>query len=270
MRFCDYGRGLEHPDIVVRFGRADPRLQACTRNGVEVVDLKVGYEAVVVARSKVYGALEMSARDVFLALAKEIPDPADPTTLIENPHDTWGEVNPALGYDRIEVVGPALDSATGKAFLALVLEAGCDTYPWIAGLEAVDRSRYLGICHAVRDDGAYQEMREGFEFMQRIETYPSVVGVFGYGSFERNDDKLAATILSGVAPTVANVAAGSYPASRTLHVHAKKENVQFIPGIWELVDDYLRSAELLGLVPPNSDERRAIHAKALDLKPSAP
>jgi len=54
-------------------------LEACRTRGIlHVAELHSGYETVVLARSKLYGAPKLSARDIFLALAAVVPDPARP------------------------------------------------------------------------------------------------------------------------------------------------------------------------------------------------
>ena len=116
-------------DVLASFGRIDfDRTDACSsrREGQrdDIVEFKIGYESVVLARSVLYSGPTLSPRQVFLALAKEIPDPSDPQKLIENRYGSWNEVDSTLEYDRIEVLGPPLDSVAGSRFLTLVLEAG--------------------------------------------------------------------------------------------------------------------------------------------------
>jgi len=105
-------------DIVGASRRILPsELETCKLNGVtHVAEVHSGYEAVVLARSKLYGAPKLSARDIFLALAAEVPDPNRPQTLIKNPYRTWNAVDSALSEERIEILGPPLSSATAAAF----------------------------------------------------------------------------------------------------------------------------------------------------------
>lgn len=42
----------------------------------------------------------------------------------------------------------------------LLMEAGCDTYPWIAALESTHPDRYARICRTVRTDGIYTRVAE--------------------------------------------------------------------------------------------------------------
>jgi phosphate transport system substrate-binding protein len=68
--------------------------------------------------------LKLTRKDLFLALAKNVPDPSGAEKLVPNPYKTWQEVNPALPADKIEVLGPPPTSGTRDAFLELVMEEG--------------------------------------------------------------------------------------------------------------------------------------------------
>jgi hypothetical protein len=74
--FCD-GVGVQFPDGT----NASRRMKAgefelCQKNGVkEIVEVKIGYDGIVVANSKKGPALKLTTKDIFLALAKEVPDP---------------------------------------------------------------------------------------------------------------------------------------------------------------------------------------------------
>lgn len=267
VRFCE-GIGAQYPDILVRFGRMSPaEAQACDDHGIgDVLEFEIGYEGIVLARSPVYGALELSTRALFLALAKQIPDPRGSQTLIQNRNRTWNQVDPTLGYDAIEVIGPPLASIPGKSFLALALEAGCDTFPWIAALRDTDETRHTEICRTLRDDRGYLEMTEGFAFTQRLETYPAVLGVLSYGYYATNRDKLVGGRLSGVEPTLEAIRSGAYPGARTLYLYLKKADMRFIGGLPALVDAYLVGAMSSRVLTLDEDEWRANRARIRELE----
>jgi phosphate transport system substrate-binding protein len=88
--FCN-GVGPQFPDIANASRKIRvAELQTCQKNGVkDVVEIKVGYDGIVLAQSKAGAALNLTRKDVYLALAKTIPDPANPSALIPNPSSTW-------------------------------------------------------------------------------------------------------------------------------------------------------------------------------------
>src|SRR5262249_16191477 len=105
--FCN-GVGVQHPDIANASRRIkQSEVDTCAKNGVkEISEIKIGYDGIVLAHSKKSPNLKLSRRDVYLALAKQVPDPANPTTLIANPNKTWKQVNSSLPDQKIEVLGP--------------------------------------------------------------------------------------------------------------------------------------------------------------------
>jgi ABC-type phosphate transport system, periplasmic component len=68
--------------------------------------------------------LSLTTRDVFLALAKEVPDPKGGEKLIANPYKTWKDVNSSLPATAIEVLGPPPTSGTRDAFAELAMGRG--------------------------------------------------------------------------------------------------------------------------------------------------
>ncbi len=75
----------------------------CTRTAGGVGARAVGYQALVLARSKLYGAFNLTPAELFLALAAEVPNPARPDQLIPNPNTLWSDVNGALEREPIEI-----------------------------------------------------------------------------------------------------------------------------------------------------------------------
>ena len=274
--FCN-GVGVQHPDVVNASRRIkQSELDTCAKNGVkEIVEIKVGYDGLVLAHSRKAPKLNISRRDVFLALAKQVPDPANPTTLIANPYKTWKQVNSSLPNEPIEVLGPPPTSGTRDSFVELYMEVGCQTFPWIKTLKDVAEDRYKRVCHTVREDGAYVEAGENDNLIvQKLEANPDAVGIFGFSYLEENEDKLAGSALEGVSPTFETISSGKFPASRPLFIYVKKAHIGVIPGIKEFVTEYVSDKALgqegyladKGLIPPSDAERKKIRTDALAFK----
>ena len=273
--FCA-GVGVQHPDIANASRRIkQTEVDTCAKNGVkDISEIKIGYDGIVLARSKKAGPLKLTRRDIYLALAKQIPDPANPQSLIANPNTTWKQVNPALPNVKIEVLGPPPTSGTRDAFAELVMEGGCTTFPWIKSLKDVDENRYKRVCQTMREDGAYIEAGENDNLIvQKIEANPNAIGIFGYSYLEENEDKLVGSLLEGKSPTFETISAGTYPASRALYIYVKKAHLGVIPGIKEFIAEYVSDKALgsegyladKGLIPPSAAELAKIRAGALAL-----
>lgn len=236
--FCA-GVGDEYPDFT-NASRAikSSELEKCAANGVTPLEMLVGYDGIVFANSKKSSTLEITPRELFQALAKDLPQ--EDGTLVPNTFTTWNEINSAFPATKIEVLGPPPSSGTRDAWSELVMEAGCKTYGWVKALKKVSKKQYKGICHGIREDGAYVEAGENDNLIiQKLANNPNAFGVFGFSFLDQNTDVIQGSPVGGVAPTFESIADGSYPASRGLYVYAKKEHVALTPGMLDFMKLYL-------------------------------
>jgi phosphate transport system substrate-binding protein len=273
--FCD-GVGVDFPDIT-NSSRAikQSEVETCAANGVtDIVEVKIGYDGIVIANAIGAESVNLSRADIFLALAKQVPgDGAG--ELIDNPYRTWADVNPSLPSVRIEVLGPPPTSGTRDAFVELAMEGGCRTVPWINELRSSDSDAYLSICHTIREDGAFVEAGENDNLIvQKLEANPNAFGIFGFSFLDQNTEKVKGAKVDGVAPTFDAIADGEYPVSRPLYFYVKKAHVDVIPGLRGFLrefsserawgeDGYLSDR---GLIPMPDAERAGIAADVRDLK----
>jgi phosphate transport system substrate-binding protein len=263
--FCRGGRE-QSAEIVIAPRRMDAaEVEGCKRNGVtNILETKIGYQAVVLAAPKLLPALELEPRQVFLALAKRVPDPTDATRLVDNLYQNWNEIEWTLYPRRIEVLGPTPRSTTHKLFVELIMEAGCDTYAWIAALKRSDAERYAEICHTLRDDGAYRvvELTPALTAQARwSETY--ALEILDYDYYTNHGGGLLQNQLRGVAPTQAAIASGEYAAGRPVYLYADNARVGRTPLGRMVLDLYLSERAigprgvlaLSGLIPLDARER---------------
>jgi phosphate transport system substrate-binding protein len=244
--FCN-GVGVQHPDVVNASRRMNANeLESCRKNGVaEIIEIKVGFDGLTVSESRKGPLGSLTRKEVYLALAKQIPDPANPTTLIANPYRTWKDINPKLPAIKIEVLGPPPTSGTRDSFHELYMEPGCRSYAWINQLRSMDEKRFKRICHTLREDGAYVEAGENDNLIvQKIEANPNALGIFGFSFLEENLNKLKGLKVDGVEPTFESIADGSYPAARPLFIYVKKAHIGVIPGLKEFMDEYVSDKAL--------------------------
>jgi phosphate transport system substrate-binding protein len=210
-----------NPSVAELYHRVTPaELRTCP---LKLTEVAVGHQAIVLARGRLYGPLRLSARALFLALARQVPVPTDPALLLDNPNTTWNQVDGTLPYDRIHVFGPELSWVQGKLAAALLLEAGCNTYPWLADLRTSDPARYDEICKTVRSDGVYESSAEGgWAFSDNLVRDPTTLGIYTLSEFERSQDKVVANLIDGAEPSAETIVAGTYPASRTLYLYVNR------------------------------------------------
>jgi phosphate transport system substrate-binding protein len=273
--FCA-GVGVETPDITNSSRRIkQSEFETCQNNGVkEIVEVKIGYDGIAIANSKKAAPMDLSLRDIFLALAKDVPDPKGGERLVTNPYKTWKDVNPALPDQAIEVLGPPPTSGTRDAFAELAMEGGCKTFDWIKAMKSADKNQYKATCHTVREDGPYVEAGENDNLIvQKLDTNPKALGIFGFSFLDQNMDKMQGSAIAGVKPEFDSIADGSYPISRPLYFYVKKAHAEVIPGVREYLaeftsekawgeDGYLSDR---GLIPMPEEERSKFAADAKNL-----
>jgi phosphate transport system substrate-binding protein len=270
--FCA-GVGVQYPDIANSSRRILPSEVAdCAKNGVAaIVEVKIGYDGIVLANAKSAPHYRITLREVFLALAKNVPDPAGAERLVPNPYTAWSQINSALPSDKIEVLGPPPTSGTRDAFNELVMEGGCKTIAWIA---ALPRNEQLNACHTLRDDGHYIEMGENDNLIvQKLEASPRQLGVFGYSFLEQNADKVQGSHIGGFAPDFDSIAEGAYPVARPLYFYVKKAHISRVPGIREYLAEFTSDAAVgefgyltdNGLIPLSDEERAQVRAQVGNL-----
>jgi phosphate transport system substrate-binding protein len=260
--FCE-GVGVEHPDITNASRRIKKsECEMCAENGVEeIVEVKIGYDGIVLGNSKKAPQLDLTRKDIFLALAKMIPDPKGGENLVPNVYKTWAEINPDLPAVEIEVLGPPPTSGTRDAFVELVMEVGAESWDWI---EAMDKKEFRNVAHTIREDGAYVEAGENDNLIvQKLDANPDAIGIFGFSFLDQNTDMIQGSMINGMAPTFDNIASGDYPVSRPLYFYVKKAHVDVIPGMKEYLaefdaertwgpDGYLADK---GMIPMPEEER---------------
>ena len=263
--FCA-GLGVNHPDITNSSRRIKKsELEKCSKAGIEVVEIKVGYDGIVIANSKKREKFNLSKRDIFLALAKDVPEGnAEGGKLIPNPNKTWKEVNSNLPDIKIEVLGPPPTSGTRDAFNELAIEGGCKTFPNLKAIKKEDKKKYKAICRAVREDGVYIEAGENDNLIvQKLAENKNALGVFGFSFLAENEDKIQGSNIDGNEPTFENIASKAYPVSRPLYFYIKTAHVDVIPGIREFVEAYTSDDAFgpdgylseRGLIPMPDEER---------------
>ena len=270
--FCS-GVGDQTPDIANASRRMkDTELAACQAAGVgEIVEVKIGYDGIVIANSIKAKPIALKKQYLFLALAKQVPVNGK---LAPNPYQKWSDIDKSLPAIKIEVLGPPPTSGTRDAFAELALEAGAKTFPMLADLKAKDEEAFKAIAHAIREDGAYVEAGENDNLIvQKLAANPNALGVFGYSFLEENTDKLRGNTVDGAAPSFDAISDGSYGISRALYFYVKKAHIGRVPGLTEFIAAFLSNAAASedgyladkGLIPLDDDELVAVRKGALVL-----
>ncbi|MBI4118481.1 MAG: substrate-binding domain-containing protein [Parcubacteria group bacterium] len=273
--FCA-GVGEAHPDVTgaSRAITASEKT-SCKNNGVtDVVEVKIGFDGIVLANSRQAPMMAVSIPQLWLALAREVPNAAG--QLVPNPHRMWSDIDRSLPNKRIEVMGPPPTSGTRDAFVELVMTPGCAANPAMRVVQQANAARYMAACATLREDGAWIDAGENdILIVRRLQANRDAFGVFGYSFLAQNLDQVQGSIVGGVAPTFASIATGAYPVSRPLYFYVKKQHANgIVPGIEVFVrewteertwgpDGYLADR---GLIPLPDADRNAERTSARALR----
>lgn len=270
--FCS-GIGVQTPDITNASRRIkSSEYEMCQENGVtDIIEVLIGFDGIAVANSVTATQLDMGTKDLYLALAKMVPNPDGSDSLVENPYTQWSDVNASLPAIDIEVLGPPPTSGTRDAFAELAMEGGCKQFEFIENMEKND---FKTTCHTLREDGAYIEVGENDNLIvQKLDSNPDALGIFGYSFLEQNEDMVQSSIIDGYTADFDAIADGDYGISRPLYFYVKAQHIGTVPGIEEYLaeftneqswgeDGYLADK---GMIPLPDDQRASMSASVKNL-----
>jgi phosphate transport system substrate-binding protein len=208
-----------------------------------LVEIPLGYQAVVILRNRLSGAPNLTSRDLFLALSATVPDSSSGRVL-PNPYGAWSQIDPGFGYDAIQVIGPPLRSSVWRGFVATIMTTGCRKIAAIAETESPICG--LGATYMmVREGGSYYEEVDygsrstpSTSIPVRLSGNPAVIGIVGYLTYEALSktapemqiETMGGVVLGGtidgIAPSRDALAAGTYPGSRPLYMYVSRAHIQ--------------------------------------------
>ncbi len=221
LRILCQAEGEDSPDISGASRRMKAsELEQCTSNGIEVVEVPFGLDAIIVAQQAGTEALNLTRRQLFLALAARVPA-ADGHGLIDNPYRFWNQIDAQLPHRPIVIWGPPRGSGTRDTLEHLLLDEVSQEMPAYsdAGLNSY---------HRIREDGVFIDDHEDHErTIRELLRNGDAVGIFGYSYYFEHHDALQALPLDGVNPDeLEAVSQLQYPLSRLLFVYAKRMRMQ--------------------------------------------
>ncbi len=271
--FCS-GIGVSYADIANASRQMKKsEFETCKTNGVtEIAEFKIGYDGIVIANAKTGVSLNITRKDLFLAIAKEVPIDGK---LVINPYKKWNEINPELPNIDIDVMGPPPTSGTRDAFAELVLEKGAEEIEFFKELKKSNSEEFKAKSTAVREDGKWRDMGENDNLIvQGLTSNKTSFGVFGYSFYEENKDRLKAASINNQAPEIEKITSGDYPASRSIYFYVKKQNMQLIPNIDKYIVEFISDKAIgtkgylvaKGLIPLKPEELKEQIANTTALK----
>ena len=182
----------------------DDEVNACRENGREVIEFRVGTDALAIAVSSENDFLEnLTLEQLALAF----------TTA-----QTWADIDPSWPSETIRRFSPGTDSGTYDYFVEEVLDGNQDPILNASNIQFSEDDNVL---------------------VQGVEGSPYAVGYFGYAYYQENTSRLKALSVEGVSPTAETAESGEYPLARPLFIYSAKEILQEKPQVAAFINYYL-------------------------------
>ena len=268
--FCA-GVGANHPDVTNASRAIKPKeIELCKKNGVtEIIEIIVGNDGISFAHSVSAPDADFTKEQLWRALAAKVDIDGK---LLENPYKKWSDIDANLPNKKIEILIAPPTSGTRDAWNSLVMTKGCTKIAKSLYESAGKKAKKE--CAKIREDGYAVEAGENDTLIiQKLSSNPDAFGFFGYSYLVANKDKIKASSVDGVQPSLEGIQDYSYPIARPLFFYVKKAHVGVIPGIKEFLKEFTSKKAMsnrgylakIGLVPLASDKYKATRTAALDL-----
>lgn len=269
--FCS-GVGYNYPDFSDASRPIEKsEIEKCRERGIkEIVEIKIGYDGIVLANSTIGKKYSLTKKQIFLALADKIPDPKT-GQLIDNFYQKWSDIDASLPQVNIEVYGPPSTSGTRDAFVELVMDEVCVNMPEFVATFADKKIRQKK-CRVIRSDGKFIEAGENDNLIvQKLRNDAQALGIFGFSFLEENHELIQAATIDKIEPSFENIASGKYKVSRPLFIYFKKEHLDLVAGMREFVKEIISTDTIgndgyllqKGLIPLTSLETKKVRDEVM-------
>ncbi len=190
--FCG-GTGKRFSDMVVAsrpMSKAEK--QFCLKNGVTYIhEIQFGFDGIVLAHAVNKRNFSVHLQDLRMAFGNSDQLPLK-----------WSDIDAKLPKRFIRIYGPSPASGTREALETL--------------LSGSEKS------FSIREDGPYINASDQENVIARkLVIEPGAIGVFSYGFYEKNHDRLRALRIDGIRPRYEAIVSGQYPLSRALYIYIK-------------------------------------------------
>lgn len=264
--FCA-GNDLNTPDITNASRRMKTKeFKLCSKNGVnDITEAVIGYDGIAFAQSKSNTPMNITAEQLALAVAAEVPDKNG--KLIQNPYKKWSEINSSLPNREIIIYGPPKSSGTRDAFEEMVLQKTFKKMDVYTSLYKKDKKKYKAYkkYSKIRQDGVFVPSGENDNIIvQKLNKNKNSFGIFGYSFLMENEDKVQGARINGVEPTPTNIASGKYPIARSLFFYIKNSHRKEVPAMKKYISMFMDENMIgedgilgeIGLIPLPNEVRK--------------
>jgi phosphate transport system substrate-binding protein len=224
--------------------------QLCKKNGIEYVELEIGFDGMTVMTNPNNGDVEcLSLADLYALIGPEAEG-----------FDNWSDAQPLaseLGSStefpdaELALTGPGTESGTYDSFVELAITP-------IAEEQGLPENQL----ETTRTD--YESNSDDNVIISNIEASDTSLGWVGFAFAENAGDSIKEIQVSAdpdgecVEPSADTIASGDYPLSRSLYIYVNKAKAEQNDAVAAYVDFYLENlnewVETTGYVPLPDDQ----------------
>ncbi|HEX6236854.1 MAG TPA: substrate-binding domain-containing protein [Acidimicrobiales bacterium] len=209
----------------------DEEVATCERHGIEVVELRIGYDGIVVMTNRSNDAVEcLNFADLYALIGPE-SDGVDRWSGATDIARNLGSDTP-LPDAELVLTGPGTESGTYDSFVEIAIEGIAEE----RGLEPTTRTDYA----SSSDDNVIVATIEGSD---------TPLGWVGFAFAEEAPETVREIPIAAepggmcVEPTRETIADGSYPLSRPLFIYVNAGRAEQGSPLADFVDFYLANAD---------------------------
>jgi phosphate transport system substrate-binding protein len=208
----------------------EEEIQACEQNGIEYVELQVGFDGMTVMTNPANDAVEcLSFADLYALVGPEATA------------STWAEASQLAGElgsttelpdAALDISGPGQESGTYDSFIEIAITP-----------IAEERGLPEDQIETIRSD--YQASSEDNVIVENIGASDTSLGWVGFAFAEEAGDEVKELAISAepggecVEPSAETIADESYPLSRPLFIYVNTARAEENPAVADYVDFYL-------------------------------
>jgi phosphate transport system substrate-binding protein len=215
--FCR-ATGNGAPDIALTTRRMPAALvDQCRKNGVQhIAQVNLGRNAMILAVRQGSPLTNLSAHEVYLALARDVPDRDE---FRRNASIRWSDIDRSLPPLDIRFHLPPRESAGRPLFNSAILQGGCREEPLAQAIVNADQRTQR--CTQTRLERV-REIPESQSIRALLEAPEGTIGVFNHKDIEQAEGKLVGIVLDGVTPDRESVINEDYEYSTRYYLYAKR------------------------------------------------
>ena len=279
--FCA-GVGPETPDIIgIPRQMARREYKQCVENGVvDIVELPVGFDALVLVTRRGDPVFNMTPRGMYFALAAMVPQGDE---FVTNTARSWHELAPFLPDQEIHVLGSENGTSINAFFKEVFMEGGCrGLHQFKSFYSSADRVK---ACTTIREDGRFVGIKAPIvvNFKPAMQAAPpGSIAVVPYTVYQHNADWLDLLPVNGIMPNDRTIKDDDYEAVSPVRFYVKRRHMErslggdgVVPGLYKFIQETMSEdaigdggyLDVLGLVVDDPPDRQHDRESAMRLQP---